>query len=74
LKLHEGRFVFPDVRLEVEDRDGTERHIDLELVTEHYRAAGIASKGAAGFRMFRASSSSGGSTPRDEDGVRRLLR
>jgi hypothetical protein len=74
LKLDEGRFVFPDVRLEVEDRDGTERHVDLELVTEHYRAAGIASKGAAGFRMFRASSGSGGGTPRDEDRMRRLLR
>jgi DNA-binding MarR family transcriptional regulator len=73
LKLDEGRFVFPDVRLEVEDRDGTERHVDLELVTEHYRAAGIASKGAAGFRMFRARSGSSG-TPRDEDRMRRFLR
>jgi DNA-binding PadR family transcriptional regulator len=74
LKLDEGRFVVPDVRLEVEDRDGTERHVDLELVTEHYRAAGIASRGAAGFRMFRASSGSTGGTPRDEDRMRRFLR
>ena len=74
LKLDKGKFVFPDVRLEVEDRDGTERNVDLELVTEHYRAAGIASKGAAGFRMFRASSGSGGGTPGDEDRMRRLLR
>lgn len=74
LKLDKGKFVFPDVRLESEDRDGGTRHVDLELVTEHYRAASIASKGAAGFRMFRASASSGGGTPRDEDRMRRLLR
>jgi DNA-binding PadR family transcriptional regulator len=30
------RFVFPDVRLEVEERDGTIRTVDLERVTEHF--------------------------------------
>jgi hypothetical protein len=74
LHLDEEQFVFPDVRLEVEDRDGAMRNVDLELVTEHYRAAGISSKGGAGFRMFRASSSNRGGTPHDEDYMGRLLR
>ena len=34
LHLEDDRFVFPDVRLEVQDRDGTERTLDLELVTK----------------------------------------
>ena len=34
LHLEDDRFVFPDVRLEVQARDGTERTLDLELVTK----------------------------------------
>jgi hypothetical protein len=68
------RFVFPDVRLEVEDRDGTIRTVDLERVTEHCHRGHISGKTAAGFRMFGGSSSGkGGGTPRDHLKVGKLL-
>ncbi len=69
------RFVFPDVRLEVEDRDGTIRTVDLERITEHYHRGHISGKAGAGFRMFRGSSSGArGGTPRDHLNVGKLLR
>src|SRR5687768_4217019 len=46
------RFVFPDVRVEVEQRDGSVRTIDLELVTRHYHRGHVGGKAGAGFRMF----------------------
>src|SRR4051812_31553987 len=53
-------FVFPDVRLEVEDAHGSVRTVDLELVTEHYRGGQLSGKSNAGFPMFRAGSASTG--------------
>lgn len=69
------RFVFPDVRLEVEQRDGSVRTVDLELVTRHYHRGHIGGKAGAGFRMFggRGSASAGGSS-HGPDLVGRLLR
>jgi hypothetical protein len=68
------RFVFPDVRLEVQDRDGTVRTIDLELVTKEYHRGHLSGKAGAGFRMFSSGSSSRGGTPQDPHHVGRLLR
>lgn len=68
-------FVFPDVRLEVQDRDGTERSIDLELVTKEYHRGHLSGNAGAGFRMFSTGSgSSRGGTPKDQQNVARLLR
>jgi hypothetical protein len=47
---------FPDVRVEYRDRDGEERHEDVEVVTEHYRGAHGASVARSGFSCFRGSS------------------
>ncbi len=75
LHLQGDRFVFPDVRLEVEDRDGTVRSVDLELVTEHYHRGHIGGKASAGFRMFGGrSSGTRGGTPHDPRAIGRLLR
>lgn len=69
------RFVFPDVRLEVEDRDGSVRAVDLERITEHYHRGHISGKASAGFRMFRGSSASArGGTPGDHHNIGKLLR
>ncbi len=75
LHVERDHFVFPDVRLEVQDRDGTERTVDLELVTKDYHRGHLSGKAGAGFRMF--SSGSGGSrggTPQDQRLVERLIR
>jgi hypothetical protein len=63
------------VRLEVQDRDGTERTIDLELVTKEYHRGHLSGKAAAGFRMFGGrSGSTHGGTPSDPDRIGKLLR
>ena len=75
LHLEDDRFVFPDVRLEIQDRDGTERTLDLELVTKEYHRGHLSGKASAGFRMFGGgSSSSRGGTPTDPHQIGRLLR
>jgi hypothetical protein len=69
------RFVFPDVRLEVQDRDGTVRTVDLELVTKDYHRGHLSGKAGAGFRMFGGGSGgSRGGTPQDPHHVGRLVR
>ncbi len=69
------RFVFPDVRLEVQDRDGTVRTVDLELVTKDYHRGHLSGKAGAGFRMFGGGSAgSRGGTPQDPHHVGRLVR
>ena len=75
LHVDRDHFVFPDVRLEVQDRDGTERTVDLELVTKEYHGGHVSGKAGAGFRMFSGGSgSSRGGTPKDQHSVERLLR
>ena len=75
LHVEDDRFVFPDVRLEIEDRDGTVRDVDLELVTEHYHRGHVGGKARAGFRMFGGrSSGTRGGTPHDPHAIGRLLR
>ena len=75
LHIEGDRFVFPDVRLEVEDRDGGVRTIDLELVTRDYHRGHLSGKAAAGFRMFGGRSGSArGGTPTDPDRIGTLLR
>lgn len=75
LHIEDDRFVFPDVRLEIQGRDGTERTLDLELVTKEYHRGHLGGKAAAGFRMFGGGSgNSRGGTPTDPDRIGRLLR
>jgi DNA-binding PadR family transcriptional regulator len=53
---------FPDFRVEYE-RDGQDRHEDVEVMSEHYRGAYAAAKGQAGFTCYVAGSArSGGSS------------
>jgi hypothetical protein len=51
---------FPDFRIEYE-RDGRDRHEDVEVISEHYRGAYAASKAQAGFTCYRGGPSCGGS-------------
>jgi hypothetical protein len=69
------RFVFPDVRLEVQHSDGTVRTVDLELVTKDYHRGHLSGKAGAGFRMFGGGSGgSRGGTPHDPRHFERLIR
>lgn len=58
---------FPDFRIEYE-RDGQDRHEDVEVMSEHYRGAYAAAKGQAGFTCYVAGggrSGGGGGAPFD---------
>jgi hypothetical protein len=75
LHVEGDHFVFPDVRLEVQDGDGAVRTVDLELVTKDYHRGHLSGKAGAGFRMFGGGSGgSRGGTPHDPHHVERLIR
>jgi hypothetical protein len=74
LPVDDGHFVFPDVRLEVRDADGTVRTVDLELVTEHYHRGHLGGKATAGFRMFGGTSAGARGSAPDPHRIGRLIR
>jgi hypothetical protein len=57
---------FPDLRIEYE-RDGRLNHVDVEVITQHYRGAHAASVARSGFKGFRGSSARVGGAPFDPD-------
>ena len=52
LRVIRGKIPLPDMRIEYERPDGEVRHVDLELVTEHYRGRSVADKVLAGFFLY----------------------
>jgi hypothetical protein len=59
LPYFDERVHFPDVRLEYE-LEGRHHHLDIEVVTEHYRGAHAASRGRCGFACYASRGSRGG--------------
>jgi hypothetical protein len=57
---------FPDLRIEYE-LDGRLDHVDIEVITQHYRGAHAASVARSGFKGFRGSSARVGGAPFDPD-------
>ena len=52
LPIQDGTVQYPDAQLEYLEPDGLTRgHVNIEVVSGNYRAADIAAKAAAGFRM-----------------------
>jgi DNA-binding MarR family transcriptional regulator len=47
---------FPDLRIEYEDRDGRQRHEDIEVLTIHYRGAHGSAAARSGFTCYGAGS------------------
>jgi DNA-binding MarR family transcriptional regulator len=65
---------FPDLRIEYEDRDGRQRHEDIEVLTVHYRGAHGSAAARSGFTCYGASSARTGSgRPRDSHLAEELL-
>jgi hypothetical protein len=52
LRVIRGKIPLPDIRIEYERPDGEVEHVDLELVTEHYRGRSLADKALAGFFLY----------------------
>ena len=65
LEMVRNKIPVPDLRIEYETRGGETARVNLELVTEHYRARHVADKVHAGFSLY---------TPHGEaDHLRRML-
>lgn len=65
LQVVRNKIPVPDLQIEYETRDGDFGRVNLELVTEHYRARNVEEKARAGFSLY---------TPRGEgDHLRRVL-
>lgn len=56
LPFFDGQVHFPDCRIEYREIDGREDHLDVEVVTEHYRGAHGAAVVRSGFSCYRGSS------------------
>ena len=50
------RLALPDLRIEYSDAEGREQHLDIEVVTRHYRGAHRAGKARSGFQLVNANS------------------
>lgn len=74
LPYSEGHVRFPDARIEYIDQDGRLDHVDVEVITVHYRGAHGASAGRSGCSTFRGSSARTGSSPFDPDYASELFR
>ena len=57
LPAPEGRVMYPDAQLDIEDSEGRSGRVNVEVASDHYHAAAIAAKAAAGFAMHGSSRS-----------------
>ena len=73
LPYFDGHVHFPDARIEYVDVDGRLDHVDVEVVTLHYRGAHGAAANRSGFSTFRGSSARTGASPFDPDDAEGLV-
>jgi hypothetical protein len=59
LPVIQGKIPLPDLRIEYETQEGEVTHVDLELATHHYHGSQLATKAAAGFKMYSPAESAG---------------
>ena len=57
LPAPEGRVMYPDAQLDIEDADGVSGRVNVEIASDHYHATAIAAKAGAGFAMHGSSRS-----------------
>jgi hypothetical protein len=74
LPYFDGHVHFPDARIEYRDADGRLDHLDVEVVTVHYRGAHRAAAGRSGFSKFGGSSARTGGGSFDPDLAEELVR
>jgi len=73
LPYFDGHVHFPDLRIEYEDIDGRRDHLDVEILTVHYRGARGAAAARSGFRCVSGSSARTGGRSADPDLAEGLL-
>ena len=55
--MQDGRVMYPDAQLEIEDSEGRCGRVNVEIASDHYHTAAIAAKAGAGFAMHGSSRS-----------------
>lgn len=74
LPYSDGHVQFSDARIEYQEADGRWDHLDVEVVTLHYRGAHGAAASRSGFSTFRGSSARTGGAPFDPDYASEVFR
>jgi hypothetical protein len=74
LPYSDGHVQFPDARIEYVDPHERLDHVDVEVITLHYRGAHGAAASRSGFSTFRGSSARTGGSPFDPDYAGGLFR
>jgi hypothetical protein len=74
LPYFDGHVHLPDARIEYVDADGRLDHVDVEVVTLHYRGAHGAAANRSGFSTFRGSSARTGGSAFDPNYAEDLFR
>ncbi len=74
LPYFDGHVHFPDARIEYVEPDCRLDHLDIEVVTLHYRGGHAAAAGRSGFSTFRGSSARTGGVPFEPDYTQDFLR
>ena len=55
--VNHDQVLYPDAQLDIEDADGRSGRVNVEIVSDHYHAAAITAKAAAGFALHGSSRS-----------------
>ena len=55
--VNHDQVLYPDAQLDIEDADGRSGRVNVEMVSDHYHAAAIAAKAAAGYALHGSSRS-----------------
>ena len=55
--LNNDQVLYPDAQLDIEDAEGRSGRVNVEIVSDHYHAAAITAKAAAGYAMHGSSRS-----------------
>jgi hypothetical protein len=74
LPYFDGHVHFPDAPIEYVEQNGRLDHVDIEVVTLHYRGAHGAEASRSGFSRFSGSSARTGGSPFDPDYAEEALR
>ena len=73
LQVVNGKFVFPDLRIEYEDQDQEQSKVDLELATGDYKASQVRAKHAAGLKIYAPSTAIGSPALQDPGMISQLI-
>jgi len=73
IRLIEGRFVIPDLRIEYETEDREPGKVDLELATGDYKTSQVQAKRAAGLKIYAPDSALGSPALKDPELISGLI-